>query len=157
MATEHNVITDAERHQPKGADAATSGQNLIADGANAAAWQGRRVYLTVEIEDVSSASSNYVVCPCAGTIEKIYSVLQGTIGTADAALTFEITGTLVTSGAITIAYSGSAAGDVDSSSPSATNTLTAGQAIEVINSSAPTNTIKAVITFVILRTDNAAT
>ena len=40
---------------------------------------------------------------------------------ADAAITFEVGGTAMTNSAITVEYDGSAAGDVDSSEPSAAN------------------------------------
>lgn len=104
------------------------------------------------ITTVSTGGSYFVVCPYAGDIKKIYTVLDGTIATADAAITFEIGGTAVTGGAITIAYSGSAAGDVDSATPTAANSLTAGQAIEMITDGASTNAIAAKVTFVIQRT-----
>ena len=156
MAVEHNVITDAERHEPKGADAATVGQYLIADGANAAAWAARRVYLTATIEDISVAKSQWLTCPCAGNIEKIYSVLEKAIITADEVITHEIVGSLVTTGTITVTQAGSAAGDADSTVPSAANVLTAGQAIEIINSGASGTVAKLNLTYVILRTDNAA-
>ncbi len=61
----------------------------------------------------------------------------------------EIGGTLVTNSAITITQSGSAAGDVDSSTPSAANTVTAGQAIEVISDGLSTTNVDATITLVI--------
>ena len=80
-----------------------------------------------------------------------YSVINGAIATADAAITTEIGGTAVTGGAITIAYSGSAAGDVDSASPSALNILTAGQALEIITDGASANTVAATFTIIIRR------
>lgn len=105
-----------------------------------------KVYLTVSIADISTAGSYWVVSPVAGTVTKIYSVIRGAIATADAGLSFEIGGTAITDGGITVAYSGSAAGDVDSSTPTALNTVTAGQAIECITDGASTNTIIATIT-----------
>jgi hypothetical protein len=107
------------------------------------------IAVTVTMADVSTASSVWVVAPYACAIKKIYSVINGAIATADAAITTEIGGTAVTGGAITIAYSGSAAGDVDSATPSALNTLTEGQALEIITSGASTNTIIATFTVVL--------
>ena len=101
----------------------------------------KKIYLNVTMADVSTASSVWVVAPVASTFTKLYSVINGAIATADAAITTEIAGTAVTGGALTIAYSGSAAGDVDSATPSALNILTAGQALEIITSGASTNTI----------------
>lgn len=108
-------------------------------------------FLTAEIEDVSTASSTFVTVPDNGKIIKIFSALQGAISGADAALSFEIGGTAVTGGGITIANSGSAAGDVDSAEPTAANSINEGEAIEMITDGSSTGTAKAVITFVIRR------
>lgn len=108
-------------------------------------------FLTAEIEDVSTASSTFVTVPDGGKIIKIFSALQGAISGADAALSFEIGGTAVTGGGITIANSGSAAGDVDSAEPTAANSINEGEAIEMITDGSSTGTAKAVITFVIRR------
>jgi hypothetical protein len=105
-----------------------------------------KIYLTVTMADVSTASSVWVVSPVAATFSKLYSVINGAIATADAAITTEIGGTAVTGGALTIANSGSAAGDVDSATPTAANTLTAGQALEIITDGASTNTVIATFT-----------
>lgn len=87
----------------------------------------------------------------AGTIAAIYSVINGTIATAPAAITTEIAGVAVTGGAITITHTGSVAGTVDSCTPTALNTVTAGQAIEIITSGASTNTVIATFTILITR------
>ena len=108
-------------------------------------------FLTAEIEDVSTASSTFVTVPDGGKIIKIFSALQGAISGGDAALSFEIGGTAVTGGGITIANSGSAAGDVDSAEPTAANSINEGEAIEMITDGGSTGTAKAVITFVIRR------
>ena len=105
-----------------------------------------------EIADISTAGSSWVVSPYAGTIKKIYTVIDGAITNADASISFEIDGTAVTDGGITIAYSGSGAGTVDSSTPTAHNTVTAGQAIEIITDGGSTGTRKAVVTIVMQRT-----
>lgn len=104
-----------------------------------------------EIADISSAASSWVVSPYAGTIEKIYTAIDGAITGANAAITFEIGGTAVTDGGITIAQASSAAGDIDSSTPSALNIVTAGQAIEIITDGGSTNAVKAVVTIVMQR------
>jgi hypothetical protein len=106
----------------------------------------KKVYITTSIADISTAGQIYVVSPVAGTISKIYSVINGAIATANAVLTPKIGGTAITDGAITVAFSGSAAGDVDSSTPSALNTITAGAAIEIETNGASTNTVEVVLT-----------
>ena len=149
----HASLTGADLHEPKGVAAAASGTVYIANGAGSGTWtalnNANKVYITARLEDVSTAKSVFVVPGIAGTISKIYSVIDGALGTADCGLSFEIGGVAITSGGITIAFSGSAAGDVDSSTPSALNTITASQAVEIITDGASTNTVNATITFVI--------
>jgi len=144
--TGHEALTGTDLHEPKGAAAATADQVYVANGSGSGTWEKitadsidtstinnlNKVVLNVSIDDLSTAESHFVVSPLAGDISSIYSVLDSAIATADTTLDFEIGGTQVTSALLTIAYSGSAAGDVDSSTPSAANTVTAGQAIEVI-------------------------
>ena len=102
--------------------------------------------LTVEIEDISTAGQSYICPGFDGKIVRISSVINGTIATANATLTPKISGTAVTGGAITVAYSGSAAGDVDSSTPTGANTFSATDNIEIETSGASTNTVKCFIT-----------
>jgi len=106
---------------------------------------GKKILVQGEIADISSAASTWAISPVAGDIVAIYTVIDGAITVGDAAITFEIAGTPVTNGGITIAYSGSAAGDVDSSTPSAANTVTAGQAIEIITDGGSTDAAKATV------------
>lgn len=108
-------------------------------------------FLTVKMDDVSTAGSVYVVAPDGGKIIKIQSVIDGTIATDDAAITTEINGTAVTGGAITIGYDGSAAGDVDSAEPTAANSVEEGDVIEIITDGASTNTVAATFTVIIRR------
>lgn len=121
---------------------------LILDGTvkTGANQSLKKVYLTTQIEDISSASQTYVVSPVSGTITKIYSVLNDTITTADATLTPKIAGTAITGGNIVVAHTGSGAGDIDSSTPTALNTITAGQAIEIETDGASNGNAKAIIT-----------
>lgn len=106
----------------------------------------KKVYLTTSIADISTAGQIYVVSPVAGTITKIYSVINGAIATANSILTPKIAGTVITNGAITVAFSGSAAGEVDSSTPTAANAITAGAAIEIETDGASSNTVEVVLT-----------
>jgi hypothetical protein len=108
-------------------------------------------FLTVKMDDVSTAGSVYIVAPDGGKIIKIQSVIDGTIATDDAAITTEINGTAVTGGAITIGYDSSAAGDVDSAEPTAANSVEEGDVIEIITDGASTNTVAATFTVIIRR------
>lgn len=108
-------------------------------------------FITAEIEDISTASSTFVAIPDGGKVVKILTALQGAISGADAAITFEIGGTAMTNSAITVGYDGSAAGDVDSSEPSAANRVEEGGTIEMITDGGSTGTAKLLVTFVIRR------
>lgn len=142
MAIEHDAIPNAELHEPKGVSAATSGQVYVADGAGSGAWTTKnyydKVYITADHDDLDTTSAHYIVSPVAGMITKIWSVLDGAIATADTVLTASIGGVNLTNGTITIAYSGSAAGDVDSCTPTANNAVSAGTAIKIVSDGATT-------------------
>lgn len=107
------------------------------------AFDGRIVHLPFYIADVSTAGQIYVPVPddCEGDIVEIRSALNGAIATADAVLTAKIGGTAVTGGTITIANSGSAAGDTDVCRPTGARTVSAGQAIEIETNGASTNAV----------------
>lgn len=106
--------------------------------------------VTVPIGDISSAASVWAVPGIAGTIVKISNVIDTTITTANAGLTFEIGGTAVTGAAITIAFSGSLPGTVDQSTPTALNVITAAEAIEIVKDGSSTVASNGVVTFEIL-------
>jgi len=104
-----------------------------------------------EIADVSTASSTFVAVPDGGKIIKIITSLQGAISGANAAISFEIGGTAVTGGGITVAHSGSAAGDVDTAEPTAANDVQEDGTIEMITNGGSTGANKLNVTFVIRR------
>ena len=83
-------------------------------------------FLHAAIADISTASSTFVPVPDGGKVIKIITALQGAIGTANAAITFEIGGVAITGGAITVTQSGSAAGDIDTAEPTAANEVSRG-------------------------------
>ena len=106
--------------------------------------------VTVPIGDVSTAGSVFVVPGVAGAIVKFGNVIDAAITSADAGLTLEIGGTLVTGSAITIANSGSAAGVVDQATPSALNVVTASEAIEIVKDGLSSTASNGVVTLEIL-------
>ena len=108
-------------------------------------------FLTAKIAAISTASSTYVGIPDSGRVIKIITALQGVIATANAAITFEIGGTAMTDSAITVTQAGAAAGDVDTSEPTAANTVSEDGTIEMITDGASTNAIVLYVTFVIRR------
>jgi len=108
-------------------------------------------FLTAKVTDISTAGSTFVAVPDGGKIIKILTSIKNAITTADAAITFEIGGTAVTGGDITITQSGSAAGDVDSSEPTAANSVEEGDAIEIISDGGSSTACEMIVTFVIRR------
>ena len=108
-------------------------------------------FLTSTIADISTGSSTFVPVPDGGKIIKIITALQGAITSANGGISFEIGGTAVTGGGITVAYSGSAAGDVDTAEPTAANDVSEDGTIEMITDGASSGTKKLNVTFVIRR------
>ena len=108
-------------------------------------------FLHAEIADISTASSTFVPVPDSGKIIKIITALQGAISGGDAAISFEIGGTAVTGGGITVANSSSAAGDVDTAEPTAANQVEEDGTIEMITDGGSTGAKKLNVTFVIRR------
>jgi hypothetical protein len=147
-------MPDAERHEPKGVSSAASGDVYVANGAGSGTWQSERTLiknrnlspLTVRIPDISTAKSVWVVNPILGKIYKIYVTIDTAITVADATVTAEIAGVLVTGSSITVAFTGSAAGSTFSSTPSGANTVSAGQAIEIITDGGSTTASEATVT-----------
>jgi hypothetical protein len=108
-------------------------------------------FLTAKITDISTAGSTFVAVPDGGRIVKIISTIKNAITTGDAALSFEIGGTAVTNGGITVTQSGSAAGDVDIALPTAENIVEEYGTIEMITDGGSSTACECVITFVIRR------
>ena len=88
-------------------------------------------FLTARLADVSAASSVNLSVPDDGKIVKIISVLGGAITTANAAVTTSINGTTVTGGGFTVAFTSSAAGDIDTAEPTAANNVKEGDFITI--------------------------
>ncbi len=150
-----------------------AGWNIHQKDTGAAVWQngdGDQVPvgdsgLTVLLEDVSTASTAYVVSHKSGNIVKIYSVMHGILTIADAALDFGVvsgsSASVVTqvSGGVTLTLATTGpAGEVDSiafrpngTGANATSNLTVnqGDAIYIHTDGASTTDVDATITIVI--------
>lgn len=104
-----------------------------ASGSGEDKWTGldeSQFTLTFDLT-LASAGQRYAAAPRDGKVVAIYSIIDAALTTGDEDLTAKIGGSAVTGGAITITQSGSAAGDVDSATPSAANTFSEGDALEV--------------------------
>ena len=104
--------------------------------------------LSATLQDVSTAGQAYVVSPWAGKVTAVYSVLNGAIATGDATLTVK-NDAGSSMGTITIANASSAAGDLDSLTPTANNTVSAGDRIEVETDGGSTNAVAVDLTIVV--------
>lgn len=156
----HSTLTGSDLHEPKGYATASADTVYVADGAGSGTQQKiaagqintssiknvNKVFVTHVINNISTAGSHWVVPGIAGNIVKITTVIDGAITGADCILTFEIGGTAITSSAITITQSGSAAGNVDSSTPSAARTVTAAQPVEIISNGGSSGTVRCTVT-----------
>lgn len=71
-------------------------------------------YYFIEMDDVSAASSAWCPIVAQGELIGLRSILHGAITGANATITVEINGNAVSGATLTIAQSGSAAGDIDS-------------------------------------------
>jgi hypothetical protein len=101
---------------------------IVADVDSAGVWvrMGFDSYVSP-----ANAEVKRVVSPVAGTIEKIYSTINGALTVGDATLTGKIGATAITNGVVTITQAGSAAGDVDVATPTAARTVAVGDVISV--------------------------
>ena len=108
-------------------------------------------FIVGKIHNISTAGSSFVVAPDSGKIIKIYTTIKNAITSANAGLSFELGGTAITDGGITIAHSGSAAGDIDTCEPTAANNVSEGDFIAIATDGASTNTHTAHFTIVIRR------
>jgi hypothetical protein len=152
MPATHSTETDPDLHEPKGAASATADTTYHSDGAGTGTWKYPIFTLTVLIDDLSTSDSEYVVVPYDATLVKAYSVIKNAITTPDATISLEANAVAVTNGDITVAFTSSAAGDVDSSTPTANNTVLAGEHIKVITDGASVTTCKTWVTLVLQRT-----
>lgn len=120
---------------------------ILGGSANSAAGVSvKNPRVTVQMDDISTAQSVWVSIGEACTFKKLTSIINGAITVDDAEITTEIDGVAVTGGDLTIANSGSAAGVVDTTTPTAANVLTASQGLEIITDGGSTGTVAAVFT-----------
>lgn len=147
--TAHRTLTGSDLHEAKGVDTATAGQEFVADGAGSGVWvsSGNRRVFNQEIPSLNDNLTYYLVCPFAATVEQIDSVIHTAITGGDTVLTGKISGTTITNGGITITQSGSAAGDVDTASPTALNIVAAGDTLEILADGVATGAVPCTITW----------
>ncbi len=152
MAIQHSAILDAERHEPKGASTAAAGSVYVSDGAASGSWTWQPQAITLDITTLDTVTDYYVVMPYACTIKKVYTVIDAAVATADKTLTLSIGGVAVTNGVITITSAASAAGDIDSCTPTAANSVSAGAALKIAATGGSTGNARCHVTIIYTRT-----
>lgn len=151
MTIQHGDITDPDIHEAKGVATALNNSFLKAN-SGVGEWAFDEDFIDLDITNVVTVATYNLIMPHTGTIIKMYSVIDSGISTGDATLQLKIAGVNVTNGLITITQSGSAAGDIDSATPSALNTATQGQLISVTVGGTATGTARAHVSIIFLRT-----
>lgn len=109
------------------------------------------VVVSSYMADVGTAGSCYVAAPCSGYIVLAQSCIQAAITTADCTWSLEINNVAVTGSTATIAFTGAAAGDVDSVIPTGANYVNAGDTIEFKSNGESSGTAPAIFSAVIRR------
>ncbi len=108
-------------------------------------WKPRTNIAVVRIADISTAETLYLLLPKCKII-KISSVLAGAITVANATITASRVTTALTNGVITIAFSGSAAGDVDLCEPTANNVFDGTQYLKLVGNGGSTTAAVVLVT-----------
>jgi len=149
---QHSALTDPNLHEPKGVAAASAGRVYVSDGSGSGDWSPRQYTLSAIISNVSSAETVYVPVPYSGTVVKVTSVLEGAITVADATVTVS-NSAAASMGTLTIAFTGSAAGDVDTVAPASNNTVTDDDYITIATDGGSTDAQRLWVTIVVERND----
>lgn len=109
--------------------------------------------VVVRIADISTTETLYLMLPKC-TVTKIWSVLSGAIADVNATITAYRIGTALTNGVITIDYSGSGAGDIDSCTPTANNDFDGStQYLKLVGGGESTNAVPVLVTVEFTMTD----
>lgn len=142
------AVTGATTLAAASATALTASTSLTVTGASIV---GLHEHISVDVADLSGTAVYGIPCPVAGTVTKIWSRLKAPLSVGDATLTGKIGSTGITNGVITITQSGSAAGDVDSATPSAANTVALGDSLTVTVGGSNASAVGATVVFTIRR------
>lgn len=159
MTIAHSALTGADLHEPKGAAAASINTHYKSNGAGSGTWAKlvaaevdtssifsmNTVYLTTSFTDVSTAEIVYLVVPFTGTLTNVYTALQLAITGADSIVTVK-NNAGSSAGTITVAFSGSAPGDIDTLAPSVNNTFTSGQIMTITTDGASSTASRLFVT-----------
>lgn len=130
MTILHKDIQEVDMHEPKGVSTAADGKVCTAD-TNVSTWKFPVQSVCVDIADITIPGVYYIPFKYTSDVLSITSAIDGAITGADETITAAIGATPVTDGVVTVAYSGSAAGDYDIATPTAANSVTAGGTLKL--------------------------
>ena len=134
----HSSLTGADLHEPKGVATANSEDVYVANGSGSGAWKGQTLLLNKKMTDISSSFDRYIPLPVACKVIHITTALSAAISGSDLVLTIKnAAGSSM--GAITVAQSGSAAGTIDTLTPSSNNTFAVNTALEIEGNGGPSS------------------
>ncbi len=134
----HSSLTGADLHEPKGVATANSEDVYVANGSGSGAWKGQTLLLDLKLTDISGSFDRYVPIPVACKVLHITTALSAAIAGSDLVLTVK-NAAAATMGTITVAQSGSAAGDVDTLTPTSNNTFAVNTALEIEGDGGPSS------------------
>lgn len=134
----HSALTGSNLHEPKGAAGASIHTVYSADGVGSGNWikitsdnidnssifNTNTYFTTHKIADVSTAEVLYIPTTRGVTIVAVTSVLHGAITLADSTINVK-NAAGASMGTLTIAFTGSGAGTIDTLLPASNNTIAA--------------------------------
>lgn len=151
MAIQHKDITDPDIHELKGVATAALGSFAKANNG-VTVWAFDEDFIDVDIATLNVAGDYHLIMPHTGTVIKAYSVIDSPIGTNNTTITLSTGGIAMINGTITIPFAGSAAGQVNSCTPTGGNSVAQGSAIKLAVSGTSTGAARCHLAIIILRT-----
>ena len=134
----HPSLPGPDQHEPKGVETANPEAVYEADGSGSGPWKGQTLLLSKKLTDISGSFDRYIPLPVACTVVPITTALSAAISGSDLVLTFK-NAAAASMGTVTVTQSGSAAGDIDTLTPSSNNTFAVNTAIEIEGDGGPSS------------------
>ena len=151
MAIQHKDIADPDIHELKGVAVAPLGSFAKANNG-VTVWAFDEDFIDLDIATLDVAADYHIIIPHSGTVLKAYSVIDSPIGTSNTTITMSTGGIAMINGVITIPFAGSAAGQINSCTPTGGNTVAGGQAIKLAVNGVSTGASRCHVAIVFLRT-----
>lgn len=151
MAIQHKDIQDPDIHELKGVVVAPAGSFPKAVGG-ISVWAFDEDFIDLDISTLNVTADYHLIMPHTGTIIKAYSIIDAPIGTNNTTIAMSTGGVAMINGTITIPFAGSAAGQINSCTPTGGNTVAAGSAIKLAVNGTSTGATRCHVSIIFLRT-----